>query len=392
MLICWPAMENMPVSINGSLTKLQRCHVNNSVSQKGMRPMNRIALGLQTAWQQQSRWLRLLLPLSWLYGAVAAHQRKRLSRSAYRAPVPVMIIGNITVGGSGKTPLIITLVQQLQRQGIRVGVISRGYGGNYAESQPVMQVTAQSESAQVGDEPLLIVQATGVPLAVSARRQLAIELLLAQQPLDLILSDDGLQHYALARDIEWVVVDTVRGWGNGQLLPEGFLREPVQRLQGTTVISHPPRPGLGERYGMRLNPGQPYPLQNAGQTFDCALGYAAVAGIGFPQRFFQTLDQQQIRYQPWPFTDHHAYQSSELAAILQQMPAIITTSKDAVKILQVWQQQLDLLQRVWVLPVQAQLTCVTWQVLQQQLNALGIPFAADQVTPDAVCADVTSFG
>lgn len=183
-----------------------------------------IETAITRAWQRKAAWLWLLLPVSWLYGGLIwlRHQAYKLGWFAsFRAPVPVMVIGNITVGGSGKTPLIITLVDYLQQQGIKVGVISRGYGGD-SNQMPAL-VTKESLPSAVGDEPCLIVNMTAVPMAVCPNRQQAIETLLAVHPdLQLIIADDGLQHYALQRDIEWIVVDVARGFGNQQLLPTGF--------------------------------------------------------------------------------------------------------------------------------------------------------------------------
>ena len=192
------------------------------------------------AWQRQAAWLWLLLPVSWLYGFITMLRWQAYKiglLSSYRAPIPVMVIGNITVGGSGKTPLIIELVTYLQKRNIKVGVISRGYGGD--SSQMPALVHADSLPSIVGDEPSLIVNTTGAAMAVCPNRKQAITTLLKAYPdLQLIIADDGLQHYALQRDIEWIVVDASRGFGNQQLLPTGFLREPMSRLQGANVVYH----------------------------------------------------------------------------------------------------------------------------------------------------------
>ena len=176
------------------------------------------------AWQRQATWLWLLLPFSWLYGLITMlrhHAYKSGLLSSYRAPVPVMVIGNISVGGSGKTPLIITLVDYLQKQGVYVGVISRGYGGDTSQMPALVGKTSLPNV--VGDEPCLIVNTTGVAMAVCPNREQAITMLLETYPdLQLIIADDGLQHYALQRDIEWIVVDAARGFGNKQLLPTDF--------------------------------------------------------------------------------------------------------------------------------------------------------------------------
>lgn len=333
-----------------------------------------LAQCLQTAWQRQSKWLLLLRPFSVLYRALFVLNRgiALKLKTPYQAPVPLMVIGNITVGGSGKTPLLIALVRHLQQCGIRVGVISRGYGG--LGPFPCM-VTAQSGASQVGDEPCLIVQATQVPMAVGANRKASIELLLQQHALDLIISDDGLQHWALARDIEWIVVDRNRGFGNERLLPEGFLREPISRLAQSTVIEHTTQPS--SELSMQLQLGQPYLLfshkhqhNTSHARFDPTQTFHAVVGIGFPERFFQSLKQLGVtQFLQHAFADHHAYQAQELQ--FHDDLAIITTEKDAVKLKALWLNP-ESAPLIWVLPVQAQLSPACYSLLHQQLQAKGI--------------------
>ena len=327
--------------------------------------MTSLAEKIQNAWQQQSKWLVLLRPLSWLYRGVFLMQKNAKQKSAYRAPVPVMIIGNITVGGSGKTPLIISLVKYLQAQNIKVGVISRGYGGQ--GDFPAL-VTKSSLASQVGDEPTLIVQQTQVPMAVGPNRQQSIELLLEHHDIDLILSDDGLQHFALQRDLEWVVVDAMRGFGNKKLLPEGYLREPLARLDDVTVIEHHHVPKTA--LNMHLEPSQPFCLADTARVFDPVATYQAVVGIGYPQRFFNTLDQMNIAFEPHTFPDHHQYTLQDLDALLGQ--PIITTAKDAVKLQELLHQHPQYLQNIWVVPVEAKLSDSCYAVLNQQLSALNL--------------------
>ena len=182
------------------------------------------------AWQQDSPWLKLLLPLSWLFVAIASARRRYLQSrhqgQAFKAPV--IIVGNISVGGSGKTPLILALVSALKQRGFKPGVVSRGYGGK-AVSYP-LGVNAQTAVAESGDEPLLIAQLAECPVVVDADRNAAVAYLLSHNDCDLVLSDDGLQHYRLHRDIEIVVIDGQRGFGNGRCLPAGPLRESQERL------------------------------------------------------------------------------------------------------------------------------------------------------------------
>ena len=368
-----------------------------------------IETAITRAWQRKAAWLWLLLPVSWLYGGLIwlRHQAYKLGWFAsFRAPVPVMVIGNITVGGSGKTPLIITLVDYLQQQGIKVGVISRGYGGD-SNQMPAL-VTKESLPSAVGDEPCLIVNMTAVPMAVCPNRQQAIETLLAVHPdLQLIIADDGLQHYALQRDIEWIVVDVARGFGNQQLLPTGFLREPMARLTAATVIYHkkPDVELASERSGgldqhsnksltMQLQPDGLHLLlskhdsHGLDEVISSAVTSApkagelvhAVSGIGYPQRFFSTLNTLGFEVIEHPYPDHHDFSLTELLQYSQY--PIIVTSKDAVKIRTILlktaaekninDEYQDLVSRLWVLPVTAELSDACYQTLQQQLTRLGI--------------------
>lgn len=327
--------------------------------------MRKSELALTHAWQNQSKALMALAPLSALYGAVSQVRRAFYHSgiiSVYRAPVPVLIIGNITVGGSGKTPLIISLMKILIAKGAKVGVISRGYGGD-AGGMPRL-VTLDSSPSEVGDEPCLIVQSVHtatdklMPMAVGADRKAAIELLLSHHPdISMIISDDGLQHYALHRHLEWIVVDAQRGFGNQKLLPQGFLREPISRLDGATVIYHDkadvdyPKDALV----MHLQPGQLEPLIDGGSA-PPAVGDAvyAVSGIGYPERFFLTLSTLGYLVQPQPFGDHHDFKVTDLLPLVD-LP-IIVTAKDAVKLRALAARHPShnmLFSRIWVLPVEA---------------------------------------
>ncbi len=364
------------------------------------------------AWQRQAAWLWLLLPISWLYGLITMLRRQAYKfglLASYRAPVPVMVIGNISVGGSGKTPLIIALVDYLQAQGIKVGVISRGYGGD--SSQMPALVDAASLPSVVGDEPCLIVNMTGVPMAVCPNRKQAITTLLAAHPdLQLIIADDGLQHYALQRDIEWIVVDAARGFGNEQLLPTGFLREPMSRLQGATVIYHEEpntssasdnkkiQQSQAERLSMHLQADKLQllwqPVLSDAQTTDAQLTGSevnnkapekgskvhAVSGIGYPQRFFDTLHALGFEVIGHPYPDHYEFSMAELLQY-RQYPIVVTT-KDAVKLrallLQLTAQQplsdeyKALVIRLWILPVTAVLSDSCYDNLHQKLTVLNI--------------------
>ena len=329
-----------------------------------------IAQLIQDAWNNQAKWLIVLRPLSWIYRAGFLLNKKLYQmgiKSSYQAPIPVMVIGNITVGGSGKTPLLIQLVNYLHSQNVRVGVISRGYGGKgpfpaYVDLESVPDI--------VGDEPCLIVQSTGVPMVVGSNRQRSIEYLLSKHELDLIISDDGLQHLALERQIEWIVLDQNRGLGNQKLLPEGYLREPPSRLNTGTVIEHAAEPGSA--LNMHLEVATPY-LLNAveGTPFNPADNFYAVVGIGFPQRFYKTLDSMGIhQFQGHEFPDHYDYEITDLQ--FEDGNPIITTEKDAVKLLPLLKQNPDFKREIWVVPVEAVLSPDCYEVLHQQLQQLGI--------------------
>ena len=336
-----------------------------------------LAQAIQDAWQRQAKWLVLLRPLSYVYRAAFLFNKYCYQsglKKVYKAPIPVMVIGNITVGGSGKTPLLIALVHYLRARGIRVAVISRGYGGT--GPFPAL-VTSETTPEQVGDEPCLIMQSTGVAMAVGPNRQASIELLLATADYDLIISDDGLQHWALDRQIEWIVLDSQRGLGNARLLPEGYLREPESRLLLGTVIEHAQQPS--QALNMHLAVAKPY-LLNAPTPaiegvyqaqFDASLNYYAVVGIGFPQRFYRTLENIGVKhFQCHEFEDHYDYDITDLQ-FEDDLP-IITTEKDAVKIKQLLQQYPEFRSQVWVVPVEAVLSDACFSTLEQQLAQLNI--------------------
>ncbi|RGD92071.1 MULTISPECIES: tetraacyldisaccharide 4'-kinase [unclassified Acinetobacter] len=325
---------------------------------------------IQDAWNSQAKWLIVLRPLSWLYRGGFLLNRKLYRcniKKAYTAPVPVMVIGNITVGGSGKTPLLIHLVSYLQSKNIRVGVISRGYG---AKGPFPALVDLNSVPEYVGDEPTLIVQSTDVPMAVGPNRQESIELLLSHSPIDLIISDDGLQHWALNRQIEWIVLDNNRGLGNAKLLPEGYLREPKSRLNEGTVIEHADHPTY--RMHMHLEVAEPYLLNSTeAKVFNRQDDFYAVVGIGFPQRFYRTLEGMGVQqFQCHEFADHHEYELEDL--VFDDANPIITTEKDAVKILALLKQNPSYSRDIWVVPVDAVLSAACYDTLHQQLASVGI--------------------
>ncbi len=290
---------------------------------------------LQRAWYHGHPALALLTPLEALYRFVVRGRRNKYlqgKQDSHRAPVPVVVVGNITVGGTGKTPMILWLITHCRQRGLKVGVVSRGYGA-MPPAYPWLVQPDQS-AAQAGDEPLLIARRTGVPVMIDPDRSRAVEALLKRGPLDLILSDDGLQHYRLARDLELVLIDAVRGLGNGRCLPAGPLREPAERLQAVdAVLYNGATADCAKGFAFNLRPSGLVELISeaswALDHFPHGQQMHAVAGIGNPQRFFATLEALHWRPIPHPFADHARY-SLEQLTFSPPLP-VVMTEKDAVK-------------------------------------------------------------
>ena len=306
-----------------------------------------------------------------LFGLVAALRRRRLTAQARQAPlpVPVIVVGNIAVGGTGKTPFVIWLVERLREWGWRPGVVSRGYGGR-ARKVP-QPVSAASDPAAVGDEPVLIATRAGCPVVVGADRLAAAHALLAANSVDVIVSDDGLQHYRLWRDLEIAVVDASRGLGNRALLPAGPLREPASRLNEVAVVV---ANGTGwarpdsKQVTMRLLPVEARNLAGAGsRPIKDFAGQTvhAVAGIGNPARFFSMLSQQKIKLIMHPFPDHHPFRRADLE-FGDELP-VLMTEKDAVKC------QAFATAQHWVVPVEASIDPDAVRLVQELTQTLRKP-------------------
>ncbi|POZ60018.1 tetraacyldisaccharide 4'-kinase [Chromobacterium alticapitis] len=318
---------------------------------------------IEQHWYRPRGWLTALLaPLEGLFALLAALRRQafRLGwKKSERLPVPVAVIGNINVGGVGKTPLTLALLEGFAARGVKVGVISRGYGG---KADAPTEARRDSDPALVGDEPLLLA-AAGAPVVVGRDRVAAGRHLLALHPeVQLILSDDGLQHYRLARDLEIAVLDGRRGLGNGRLLPNGPLREPASRLSSVDAVvvngtgANLALPARLQRFAMTLSPGLCHALDDASRTRRAAdfagLRVAALAGIGHPQRFFDTLAGMGVAVERrLSFPDHHPFSAADIPA---DADAVIVTSKDAVKLARALHDAAQRA-RLWVLPVQATL-------------------------------------
>lgn len=317
-------------------------------------PRSVIESVLLTAWQRRGVIACLLWPLSFIFNLLIVTRLALYALGIFRItilPVPVIVVGNIFVGGTGKTPLVIWIIQLLQEQGWKPAVISRGYGSS---AQQVRAVENNSHANEVGDEPLLIAKRTGVPVFIGRDRAAAgLALLQAHPTVNIIISDDGLQHYALGRNIEIQLSDS-RGNGNGWLLPAGPLREPATR-QSDFYVVNTTEESAGDAYVMQLVPVDAERLSDRSQRqslrdFSFVQSVAAVAGIGHPERFFTTLRSHGINLtttQALP--DHFDYATNPFADI--EASAILITEKDAVKCMQHNAIANDV--RIWVVPVQA---------------------------------------
>ena len=305
---------------------------------------------IRRAWQHKNALFYLvLLPLSWLFSVITALRRQAYKIGvlpSYALPVPVIVVGNINMGGSGKTPVVMWLVEQLKSSGYTPGVISRGYGTHHL--RPV-SVSHDSLALEVGDEPLLIARRTGSPVWIGRKRVDVGRALLKEHPAcDVIVSDDGLQHYWLRRDIEIAVVD-IESASAQYLLPAGPLREPKSRLKTVDFIIGNGGKVIEQAFDMQLCGQTFYNLANPQQTV--AVDYfidkrvKALAGIGKPARFFSSLNNLGLNVEGVAFNDHHAFTKSDLDSIA--CDALIMTEKDAVKC------QPFAEQHYWVLPVEA---------------------------------------
>jgi tetraacyldisaccharide 4'-kinase len=331
---------------------------------------------LQKQWTGYSVWHLILLPLSMLFLCLA-FIRKCLFKVGFlrrvKLPIPVIVIGNITVGGTGKTPLVIWLSSVLRQAGFHPGIVSRGYGG---EHQSPSEVLADSMPEAVGDEPILIAKRTDSPIFVGVDRvQAAFALLTAHPEIDILISDDGLQHHHLERDIEIVVVDGQRKFGNALLLPAGPLRESVNRLNSVDAVvltasanlpflDHKISPPI---YSMELRGDRFFSLMDAEieRTADFFKGkpLVAVAGIGNPGRFYQTLAELNLVFERHSFPDHHMFTPQDLDSFLDK--TILMTEKDAVKCAKFAKHNAKF--DIWVLPVSAMIDADLTELILQKL-------------------------
>ena len=334
---------------------------------------------LQKQWKGYSIWHLFLLPLSIIF-LLLSSARKQLFRfgvlKSHKLPVPVIVVGNISVGGTGKTPLVIWLANQLKQKGFKPGIVSRGYGGS---ANDVTKVFAHSMPNEVGDEPLLIAKHLDCPVFVGLNRVDACMALLEGHPdVNVIISDDGLQHYRLQRDIEIAVVDSQRGFGNALLLPAGPLREAKSRLNKVDAIVMTNAHQQSSINTEFLAPV--FEMEFVGDVFislfDGISKYkagffngkslVAVAGIGNPKRFFEDLTKMGLVFEQKSFPDHHAYTPQDLLPFAGK--TILMTEKDAVKCEQFVKgnAQYD----IWMLPVSANIVDGLNKLVLQKLATL----------------------
>lgn len=291
---------------------------------------------VERQWYTRPGWLWCLLPLTWLFRFASMRRRKKQGRAAYHSSLPVVVIGNISVGGTGKTPAIIALAKTLHSRGHRPVIVSRGYG---AANQFARVLPVGASAADYGDEPVLISAATGCPVVVGADRVAAVCYVEQHKLGDIILSDDGLQHYRLGRHWEVAVIDSQRRLGNGYCLPVGPLREPAERLRQVDAVllnghrfEAPWLPQM-KTYTMTLRP-MAWRHVRSGEL--CGLNElelhsaTAIAGIGNPTRFFHTLQQLGFCGPTLSFADHHAFAPTDFSAIGDGV--VLMTEKDAVKV------------------------------------------------------------
>lgn len=320
---------------------------------------------LQRQWYARPAPNPWLQPLSAAFQAAAAARRAAYGRgwkTAERLPVPVIVVGNLSVGGTGKTPLTLWLAEFLGAAGFKPGIVSRGYGG--CKSGAPLAVGADSDPREVGDEPLLIARRSGRPVYVFPQRARAGRALLAATDCDLVIADDGLQHYALARDLEIAVIDGARRFGNGACLPAGPLREPPARLPEVDLIVCQGTPEAGE-YAMELVGATAVSLRDPSLRKPLAAfagaPLRAVAGIGHPERFFAWLRRAGLDFEATAFPDHHRFRPQDIC--FGDGAPVLMTEKDAVKCQALAGEQ------HWYVPVEAKLPAAFGENLLRLLES-----------------------
>lgn len=308
---------------------------------------------LEQSWLKNSAWLWLLLPLSWVFKKLIQARRKKLQSEEDRITLsaPVIVVGNISAGGTGKTPVVIALVEELKKRGFKPGVVSRGYGGE--NKQGPLLVDENTPVTQSGDEAKLIAQLCAVPVVVDAQRDRAYSHLTQDTSINVVISDDGLQHYKLPRHVEIAVVDGQRLFGNSRVFPSGPLREPVERLaevdfvllNGLELLADAEKDSaikllakfhdpvlleLTPSVFVNQNSGEKKPF--IGAPFNMGNRLQAVTGLGNPERFFGLLEDLPYTVERYPFPDHHRFSKADFERLgLDEYQPIVMTEKDAIK-------------------------------------------------------------
>tara|TARA_R110001592_G_scaffold205288_10_gene455814 strand:- start:2074 stop:3045 length:972 start_codon:yes stop_codon:yes gene_type:complete len=315
-------------------------------------------------WYQSTRWWAwFLFPLALFMRFISilrCYGYKKSWLKSYQSPLPVIVVGNISVGGNGKTPFVISLCEILIQQGYKPGVISRGYGGK-ADAYPLL-VDKESTGKEAGDEPVLIYKRLQIPVVVDPIRVNAASYLAENCSVDVIVTDDGLQHYALQRDLEIVVVDGKRRYGNQHIMPMGPLREPLSRLQSVDYIINNGEIHADE-FTMYLTASECKRVDGK-EGILSEKSVNACAAIGYPPRFFDTLIKQNFTLQKTvAFADHHAYTENDFKQFDVNMP-LLMTEKDAVKCTAFAQPNW------WYLPIDGQLPTTFIQHFLAQLKQI----------------------
>ena len=318
-------------------------------------------------WYSKNLFSTVLLPLSWFFKTAASlrkvYYESRISHEL-GPRVFTIVIGNITVGGTGKTPFVIWLANYCKAQGLQVGIVTRGY--KRASKRELIEVNPQSTADQVGDESVLLAHKTSCPVMVSANRERAVKQLTNKYNLDVVLSDDGLQHYKLPRDIEIAIVDAERRFGNGRSLPAGPLREPIKRLEKCDlVVSNGYMASTEIAFELSMEDAVSLSSHMIRKPLDEFKDFTvhAVAGIGNPERFFNMLRSMDMNVIEHKFPDHYRYKEKDLE--FNSSDPILMTEKDAVKCRKFTGK------KIWYIPV----SLLPSSALQQRISAMieGIP-------------------